>query len=240
MKKILVCQHVAYEILGTLNPLFKSHGFRIKYINFGREPSAKPSLEGYSGLVILGGPMNVDEIEKHPHLAHEVELIQKAVEKKMPVLGICLGAQLIAKALGAKVTRHHTKEIGWVDVSLTEEGKKDSLFAHFQTTEKIFQWHSDAFELPKEAVHLASSIDCKHQAFRYGDNVYGFQFHLEVDEPMVHRWLKILSDEVEDAEIILKETHTHIQRLHALALHNFEAFVQLFGKEKKFRGLKSR
>lgn len=238
--KILVCQHVAHEILGTLNPLLKAHGFRIRYANFGRHPDLKPELEGYDGLIILGGPMNVDEVEGHPHLLHEVELVRQAAQKKMPVLGICLGAQLIAKALGAKVTRHHKKEIGWHDVSLSAEGKKDPLFKNFQPTEKIFQWHGDTFTLPAGAVHLASSALCENQAFRYGDNVYGFQFHLEVDEPMVHRWLKILAQEVEEAETILKETREHIHRLHELALHNFEAFIGLFGETKKFHGLKSR
>src|SRR5262245_9091861 len=185
MRKILVCQHVPYEILGTLNPLFKKSGFRIRYVNFGRHPHDQPDLEGYDGLVILGGPMNVDQVEQHPHLDHEMKLIRDAIDKDIPVLGICLGSQLIAKALGAKVGKNHVKEIGWQDIYVTEEGKADPLMVHFQAPEKLFQWHEDAFELPPGSVHLASSSTCTYQAFRYGTKVYGFQFHLEVDEPMI-------------------------------------------------------
>lgn len=237
MRKILVLQHVAHEILGTLNPLFKAHGFRIKYVNFSREPGAMPSLTGYSGLVILGGPMNVDETGKHPHLNLEVTLIEKAIAEKMPVLGICLGAQLMAKALGAKVYKNRAKEIGWYDVSLTAEGKKDPLFSHFCEREKIFQFHCDAFDLPAKAVHLASSELCENQAFRFGAKTYAFQFHLEVDEAMIHRWLKI--GHIASPKI-LEETPQHIARLQTLAHHNFSGFIQLFGAEKKFRRPASR
>ena len=248
MKKILVCQHVAHEILGTLNPLFKEHGFRIRYANFGRHPDLKIELDDYEGLVVLGGPMNVDETVKHPHLAHEIELIQKALEKKIPTLGICLGAQLIAKALGEKVARHHTKEIGWYDLHLTESGKKDPLFFHFETMEKIFQWHGDTFDIPKGAIHLARSPLCENQAFRYRENVYGVQFHMEVDEPLIQRWLTVgvNKQELDDsggifsADRIAQETHRYIGRLKKLGTQSFNAFIELFGVPKKFRRFSSR
>lgn len=237
MRKILVLQHVAHEILGTLNPMFKAHGFRIKYVNFGREPHAKPSLTGYAGLVILGGPMNVDETGKHPHLNLEVTLIEKAIAEKMPVLGICLGAQLMAKALGAKVYKNRAKEIGWYHVDLTPAAKHDPLFSHFHEREKIFQLHCDTFDLPADAVHLARSELCENQAFRFGDKAYAFQFHLEVDEAMIHRWLKIGHI---DSPQIQEETPRHIERLQTLAHHNFSGFIGLFGAEKKFRRPASR
>ena len=97
MKKLLVCQHVPFEILGTLNPMLKSAGLRIQYVNFGRHPDARPDLGGYDGLVILGGPMNVGQVEAYPHLATELEMVRQALEMDIPTLGICLGAQLIAK-----------------------------------------------------------------------------------------------------------------------------------------------
>ncbi|OGQ05745.1 MAG: hypothetical protein A3F82_03140 [Deltaproteobacteria bacterium RIFCSPLOWO2_12_FULL_44_12] len=248
MRKILVCQHVPHEILGTLNPLFKQNGFRIRYVNFGRHPHAKPSLDGYFGLVVLGGPMNVDEVEKHPHLGFEVELIQQAIKKDLPVLGICLGAQLIAKALGAKVFKNPVKEIGWYNVCLTEEGKKDPILKHFRPTERLFQWHGDSFDLPKEALHLASSLDCEQQAFRYGKKVYGFQFHLEVDEPIIERWLKVPGNKKElellkgqiEAEKIDQETPLYVEKLKMLSEETFGEFIKLFGVEKKFKGLASR
>ena len=96
MPKLLVLQHVAHEILGTLDPLLRSYGFRNRYVNFDREPEAQPTLDGYHGLAVLGGPMNVDQTDRYPHLATEIEVIHQALEREVPVLGICLGAQLVA------------------------------------------------------------------------------------------------------------------------------------------------
>ncbi|MDZ4224950.1 MAG: gamma-glutamyl-gamma-aminobutyrate hydrolase family protein, partial [bacterium] len=191
---------------------------------------------------------NVDETVKYPHLAHEVALIQEGLEKEIPILGICLGAQLIAKTLGEKVARHHTKEIGWYDLHLMEAGQKDSLFAHFEPMEKMFQWHGDTFDIPKGAVHLASSPLCENQAFRYRNNVYGVQFHMEVDEPMIQRWLTVgvNKQELDDskgvfsADLIGKETGQHIGRLKSLGTQSFNAFIDLFGIPKKFRRFSSR
>jgi GMP synthase (glutamine-hydrolysing) len=246
MKKILVCQHVPYEILGTLNPLFKEEGFRIRYVNFGRFPELKPGLEGYQGLVILGGPMGVDQEKVHPHLTQEIRMIEEALKKDIPVLGICLGAQLIAKTLGAKVCENKEKEIGWHDVFLSETGHHDPLMKHFQKTEKIFHWHEDTFAIPKNAIHLASSEACFNQAFRYGDKVYGFQFHLEVDEPMIQRWLevpyhqKILQELKGTPEKIRQETVHHVGRLKNLSELTFSEFIKLFGVQKKYIRLPSR
>lgn len=191
MKRILVFQHVAHEILGTFHPLLKEAGFRIRYANFGREPHPDVDVKKYDGLIILGGPMGVYEASEFPHLHYEMKCIREAVERHKPVLGICLGAQLIACALGAAVTRAQETEIGWYDVHLTPEGQADPILGGLAPTEKIFQWHGDTFEIPPGAVWLARSARCPHQAFRYRDNVYGFQFHLEVDEPMIERWLKV-------------------------------------------------
>lgn len=250
MSKILVCQHVPYEILGTLNPLFKTKGFRIHYVNFGRHPDAQPGLNGYNGLVVLGGPMNVDQECICPHLKTEVALIQDAIQRKMPILGICLGAQLIAKALGAAVKKNKEKEIGWYDLKLTAAGSKDPILKHFKKTEKIFQWHGDTFEIPKSAVKLASSPSCANQAFRYHDNVYAFQFHMEVDERLIERWLKVphhlqemkaLEGKI-DPEQIAKETPIHIDRLKHLSNQTFGEFIKLLSLrvKKKARILPSK
>ena len=248
MPKLLVFQHVAHEILGTLDPLLRDSGFRIKYVNFERHPDFEPGLEGYDGLIVLGGPMNVDEVDKHPNLEREVNSISQAIESGMPVLGICLGSQLIAKALGARVYKNMEKEIGWYDLSPTDEGRRDPLLSHFSGTEKIFQWHGDTFDVPEGAVLLASSPLCMNQAFRYGDNVYGLQFHLEVDEPMVERWLRIPANRKEIEELngkidpagIRKETHEYISRLKELSDKAFSEFIGFFGFNKKRTSLPSR
>jgi len=246
--KLLVCQHVPHEILGTLNPLLKSAGFRIRYVNFGRHPDAEPELDGYGGLVVLGGPMNVDQVDLYPHLRTELRLIEQALGAGLPVLGICLGAQLVAKALGARVGPIDTKEIGWFDVELTEEARDDKIFAPFRDTERVFQWHGDAFEVPRGAVRLATSSTCANQAFRYGDNVYGLQFHLEVDERLIERWLRVeaMRRELEPlggdahAHRIRGETPVHIARLKSLSDAAFGAFVQLFPPRRRRVMLPSR
>lgn len=247
MKKLLVCQHVPFEILGTLNPMLREAGFRMRYVNFGRHPDARPELDGYSGLVILGGPMSAYEVE-HGHLATEVDLIQTALDRDLPVLGICLGAQLIAKALGAKVKPNPVPEIGWYGVSVTEEGRRDPLFSRFRKTETLFQWHADTFHMPRKTVLLATSPDCRNQAFRFGDRVYGFQFHLEVDEPLIERWLNIPLHKAElrnlrpriTAERIRQETPVNIRRLRYLSEKAFGGFIRLLGEPRRAVLLPSR
>ncbi len=242
MAKILVCQHVAYEPLGTFDPLLKQYGLRIRYINFGRFPDHQPSLNGYRGLVLLGGPMCLDQMDQYPHLKHEIQMVEDAMKLNIPVLGICLGAQIISHALGAKVYSNEEKEIGWYDVELTEAGKTNPLFQNFGSQEKIFQWHGDTFDLPKGSTHLARSKSCDNQAFAYGDNVYAFQFHMEVDEAMISRWLKVprhveelqaLNGKI-NPETILQETPQYIDRLKSLSECTFGQFMNLLGVEKKY------
>lgn len=248
MSKILVCQHVPHEILGILDPLFRDRGFRIRYANFGRFPDLSPSLEGYKGLVVLGGPMNVDEEHRYPHLTQEIRLIEEALRKNIPILGICLGSQLIAKALGAVVRPNDEKEIGWYDVKFNEFGRRDALFSSFEESEKIFQWHGYTFDIPSGAKHLAESLTCTNQAFRYGEKVYGLQFHLEVDERLIERWLTVPVNRAElealkgriDPNVIRTETKLQIERQMSLGAQAFNAFIDLFGKKTKFKRLPSR
>jgi GMP synthase (glutamine-hydrolysing) len=241
MKKLLVCQHVPHEILGTLNPLLKRAVFRIRYTNFARHPDLQPRLDSYDGLVVLGGPMSAYETDRFPYLLTELRLIEQAMRRALPVLGICLGAQLISQTLGARVYPNHEKEIGWYDVSPTAEASADRLFADFRGTEKIFQWHGDTFDIPRTACHLALSELCTNQAFRYSANVYGLQFHLEVDERMIHHWLSVPENQQElaglggkiDPDRIRMETSEHVHRLKELSDGVFGEFIRLFGIEKR-------
>ena len=248
MRKVLVLQHVPFEILGTLNPLLKRTGFRIRYVNFGRDPEATPDLGSYQGLVILGGPMSVNQHELYPHLQTEVDLIKSAIQLQIPILGICLGAQLIARALGARITRNPVKEIGWYEITPTTEGESDPVIAPFRGPRQIFQWHGDTFDLPSGAVHLASSPTCQNQAFRFGENVYGFQFHLEVDAPLIVNWLErpaykeeLLTLKGPDApDRIRTETDHYIDNATSLGEEVFGAFVKQLGVVKKVRTIGSK
>jgi GMP synthase (glutamine-hydrolysing) len=241
LRRILVFQHVSFEPLGTLDPLLKSYGFRIRYVNFGRDPEARPRLDRYDALIVLGGPMSAWDEAGHPHLRNEVESIREAIERGMPVLGICLGAQLAARALGAEVWPHTEKEIGWYDLSPTEAGSADPVVAAFGATERIFQWHGDTFSIPAGAELLATSPTCPSQAFRYGDRVYGFQFHLEVDAPLIERWLGVPQHLEElatlegrvDPEVIRSETRRRIQRLQRLSDETFGRFLELFTDRRR-------
>ena len=248
MKRLAVFQHVPHEILGNLDPLLRASGFRIRYLNFGRQPDARPDISRYHGLIVLGGPMNCDESDRYPHLTTEIELIQEAISTGKPVLGICLGAQLIARALGARVSKNPVKEIGWYDLSPTIAGKSDPLFQALATKQKIFQWHGDTFEIPDGAVHLAASPDCRNQAFRFGDYVYGLQFHLEVDEPMIRRWLHtpLNAREIENlggdefVDKVQRETHACIDESIALGDRMFSEFIRLFHSRPQRMALPSR
>jgi len=234
--KILVFQHVPFEPLGTLDPLLKASGFRIRYVNFGREPGARPALEKYEALIVLGGPMSSSQIDTYPNLITEVEIIREAVESEMSVLGICLGAQLLAKSLGGSVSRNAVREIGWHDVDLTEAGIDDPVLASFTARQRVFQWHEDGISLPAGAVNLAGSDASPVQAFRYGKHAYGFQFHLEASGPLIERWLTVpdhqstLDEEREriDAEIIRRQTTDSIGPLEELSRQTFSRWIDQF------------
>lgn len=246
--KILVFQHVPYEPLGTLDPLLKEAGFRIRYVNFGRSPHERPSLDGYAALIVLGGPMNSDQIDSYPNLITEVDIIREAVQRDLSVLGICLGAQLLAKALGGDVSRNSRREIGWCDVDLTDAGAADPVMTHFKRRQEVFQWHEDGIGLPDGAVRLAASEISPVQAFRYGEHAYGFQFHLEADESLIERWLTVpdhratLAEEAArvDPQAIREQTPKSIDALRTLSRLTFSGWIDRFDITPKRLNLPSR
>jgi GMP synthase (glutamine-hydrolysing) len=246
--KILVFQHVPFEPLGTLDPLLKESGFRIRYVNFGREPESRPTLEKYEALIVLGGPMNSDQIDTYPNLITEMEIIREAVECNMPVLGICLGAQLLATSLGGSVSRNAVREIGWYDVDLTDAGVNDPVLSSFARRQQVFQWHEDGISLPPGAVNLAGSDASPVQAFRYGEHAYGFQFHLEASRSLIERWLTVpdhratLEDERGeiDAGTIREQTADSIGPLQDLSRRTFSRWIDQFEIRPRQQRLPSR
>jgi GMP synthase (glutamine-hydrolysing) len=195
MPRLLVLQHIGCEQLGLLEPMLKERGVEFCYVRpFAGDPVPK-NLEGWDGVIALGGPMSANDGDRPGFIAEELHLLTEGLKLHMPMFGICLGAQLIAKAAGARVYPGAEKEIGWYPVSLTEEGKKDAVFAGLPESFRVFQWHGETFDVPRGAVCLASSERYTQQAFRLSDNVYGLQFHLETTVPMIQEWLDLYRDE---------------------------------------------
>jgi GMP synthase (glutamine-hydrolysing) len=199
---VLIIKHVEIEGPGLIEYCLMREKIPYQILNINSDIRF-PELDDLTHIVILGGPMNVYEEDRYPFLKVEDLFIKEAIKRGKAILGICLGAQLIAKELGAKVIKASTKEIGWYDVSLTRIGSRDPLFSGLPKTFSVFQWHEDTFEIPKAGKLIATSTDVPHQAFRYGENVYGLQFHLEVTEEMIKDWIFTYEGELEGYETLL-------------------------------------
>ena len=205
--------------------------------NFSRDPLQQPDVSRYNGLVVLGGPMNVDQVDQYPHLATEIAAIKEALRLDIPILGICLGAQLLAAALGANVRPNNVREIGWYRLHPTAAARSDRLCRHFDGSQHVFQWHAYTFDLPPGAIHLASTPTCPNQAFRFGERAYGLQFHLEADEHLIQRWLHVPEYRAEaeaeaggadGVERVLDDTHRHIPPALKTSERVFREFIDLF------------
>ncbi|MGO9230899.1 MAG: type 1 glutamine amidotransferase [Bryobacteraceae bacterium] len=187
--RVLAFRHVPFEHLGRIERELVRRGIGIDYADLYQPGAAAPDPSGYDGLIFMGGAMSVND--GLAYLEREARWIAEAVEARRPVLGVCLGAQLIAKALGAPVYPNAVKEIGWFEIELTAEGTVDPLFAGAGPRETVLQWHGETFDLPPGASWLASSAACRNQAFRVGSSAYALQFHLEVTPEMIEDWCKL-------------------------------------------------
>ena len=248
MSRLMVFQHVAAEPLGTLHACIRARGHRVRFHNFERDPAAQPNVERCHGLIVLGGPMHVVDQHCHPHLKTELRAIEAALRLGKPVLGICLGAQLLAHALGASVQRHRQHEIGWYDLATTQAARHDPVLGHLGALPPVFQWHACTFGLPAGAVQLARTETCEQQAFRFGQHAYGFQFHMEADAAMIERWLALPAYREEltgagigrDAASIRAATTTALQTMRPLAQTTFNNFLDLVGRPARRIVLTSR
>ncbi|MFZ5831184.1 MAG: type 1 glutamine amidotransferase [Planctomycetota bacterium] len=241
MPSIPVLRHVSHETLGTIADALNRAGLCFHYLDLfepriPQGPIRQLDLSDAPGLIVMGGPMNVDEVDKFPHLADEVQWIRDALDRQLPVLGVCLGSQLLAKAAGARVFPNGVKEIGWYDLQLTPEAATDPLFGGCGPQLRVFQWHGDTFELPADAAHLAYSGFCQHQAFRLGDRAWGLQFHIEVTGEMIDDWLcepgnccELESLDYIDPATIRAQMPSELPAMETLAARVFDRFATLCG-----------
>lgn len=196
MEEVLVFQHDPFEDLGFFAEVLDKEGVRYRTVRLFHGEMPAEDWQHVAAFIILGGPMAVDDEERFPFLRWEKRIIRAALDESVPTLGICLGAQLIAAALGTPVYDGAVSEIGWNPISITAHGQVDSLLGYLPENATVFQWHSRGFDLPPGAVCLASSAHYKIQAFRLGKLTYGLQFHLEVTPNMIERWIGVRSKDL--------------------------------------------
>lgn len=190
--KILVIQNSIHDPIGILGEHLISRGAEL--ITWLPEQNPHLPQGHFSGLIILGGHMNAHEDDKYPHLQQVVELIHQFHAENKPIMGVCLGAQLIARAFGSQVYRHSTPELGFSPLTVVEPLATETWLKYCPANLNIMQWHFDTFDLPVQATLVMANDICKHQAYRIGTNIYGFQFHLEVTPEIIANWLTAKSD----------------------------------------------
>lgn len=203
---------MAFEDLGLLAPVIEREGWDVSFCEAAVDDLRHHSIRGADLVVILGGPIGVHETDDYPFLTSEVALIEYRLSRNLPTLGICLGSQLMAKALGSRVYKGPVKEIGWGTVKLTEHGVSSCL-GGLQDDAVVLHWHGDSFDLPSGATRLASNENYENQAFAYGDSALALQFHLEADPRQLEEWyvghtVELAAENISIAEL-RATTHRH-------------------------------
>ena len=188
MKSATVIRHLAFEDLGTLETALLQQGYTIKYLEAGVDNLADINPLTEDMLIVLGGPIGAYDDADYPFLVDELRLLEQRLKADLPTLGICLGAQLIARALGATVYPGREKEIGWSNIQLSDAGKNSPLINLDTEETNVLHWHGDTFNLPTGAIHLASTSLYKNQAFSWGKACMALQFHPEVTASGLERW----------------------------------------------------
>ncbi|HYL97832.1 MAG TPA: gamma-glutamyl-gamma-aminobutyrate hydrolase family protein [Blastocatellia bacterium] len=231
MSKVFVLQHIGFEKLGTIANALEQLGATYEYVR-GFEGQEIPSgMEEASGLIVMGGPMGVYEQGRYPFLADEIRLIKTALDAGKPILGTCLGSELLASALGARVAPSGTQEIGWYPIRLTGQSRSDRLLADIRARFVGFHWHGDFFDLPEGAVPLALSEKTPLQAFRHGDNAYGFLFHMEATERIIGSMVDGFADELEregiDGQALIAQSSDYLPELQSIGSTVFSRWAEL-------------
>jgi GMP synthase (glutamine-hydrolysing) len=229
MDEVLVFQHDRFEDLGFFAEVLGKTAARYRTVELFHGEVPAEDWRQVAALIILGGPMAVDDEEKFPFLRWEKRIIRAALDESVPILGICLGAQLIAATLGASVYEGPVREIGWSPISITPHGQVDSLLGYLPESATVFQWHSHGYDLPPGAVCLASSTHYKTQAFRLGKLTYGLQFHLEVTPQTIERWIGERSRDLARTPYVSAEKIRADTRIYSQALKYYgERFLAEF------------
>jgi GMP synthase (glutamine-hydrolysing) len=249
-RKIVIVQHTGEEGPGTIDQFFLAHGWSVDIVDLGRGDRLPDTFDEISAVVSLGGPMNVYEEGLHPFLKDEDRFITRLMIEEIPFLGICLGAQLLAKACGATVFKAPAQEIGWGNVMVTGQGRKDRLFVDLPDKLRVFQWHGDTFRIPEGGALLVEGESCPNQAFKVGSNAYGLQFHIEVTLEMVKRWMEGERGCIDAKRAVqqAKKEGSRFQRQAGQMLTNFKGIIEssmrirrvirMFVEDEKARGAK--
>ena len=224
--KALAFRHVPFEHLGMISDALASRGFACEYVDLYRREEPVPNILDADALIFMGGPMSANDDLRY--IRQELDLIGEAVALRKPILGVCLGAQLIAKALGARVFPNTVKEIGWYPIHWTDAAAEDPVCRGLADPETVFHWHGETFDLPRGAEWLAWSDACRHQAYRVGESIYGLQFHLEVTPDMIADWLQqdVNCGDVREVSAPI-DPYAHADRLKELAALVFGRWCNL-------------
>jgi GMP synthase (glutamine-hydrolysing) len=217
MAKILVLQHHPAENLGAIADALEGAALAWQYVRVFDGHPIPTDVKGIGGLIVMGGSESVYQLDRYPYLRDELALIESALKAEKPILGVCLGSQLLAAALGSEVRRGAEREIGWYPVRLSEAAKGDRLMRGLPAEFVAAHWHSDVFDLPRQAVALASSERTPVQAFRFGAKAYGLLFHAEMTREILQALVDEFSEGLKrvgiDVDVILTEAEKRLPPL---------------------------
>jgi GMP synthase (glutamine-hydrolysing) len=229
--KALIYTHHPDEGPGLLEEILKERKWEVKEIGFWNGEKI-PDPDPFHLLILMGGPMSVSQEDLYPFLVEEQAFVRAWVNEGNPTLGICLGAQLIADSQGSRVYKGIKEEVGWYELIMTSEGKKDPLLGKFPARFPVFQWHGETFDVPNNAILLATSREYPHQAFRYGKHTYAFQFHFEITKDMVQRWLSASEINISQKRNILTNLPSFLTPINRLCRMFMKPFLQSIETQK--------